>query len=134
MQDAIRRKAPLTVMYVHPGPVRPATHIYWNMPSLPEGGLSTEQARASVREFVDKVANDIGETAPEITIEVVTGDPAEELVRASRDADLLVVGGRGSGGFRRLMMGSVSSEVMHHAASPVTVVPGPGEASRGSGE
>ena len=134
MQDAIRRKATLTVMYVHPGPVRPATHIYWNMPELPEGGLSTEQARASVQEFVDKVANDLGETAPEVTIEVVTGDPAEELVRASRDADLLVVGGRGSGGFRRLMMGSVSSKVMHHAACPITVVPGAGETSRGSTE
>ena len=132
MHEAIQHKTPLTVMNVRPGSVRPATHIYWNMPTLPEGGLSTEQAHASVQDFVDKVANDIGETAPEVAIEVVTGDPAEELVRASRDADLLVVGSRGSGGFHRLMMGSVSSKVTHHAACPIMVVPGPGEASRGS--
>ena len=132
MHQAIQRKVPLTVMNVHPAPVRPATHVYWNMPTLPEGGLNTEQARASVQGFVDKVANDIGETVPEVTIEVVTGDPAEELVRASRDADLLVVGRRGGGGFHRLMMGSVSSKVTHHAACPVTVVPGTREASHGS--
>jgi nucleotide-binding universal stress UspA family protein len=132
MHEAIQRKAPLTVMYVHPSPVRPATHVYWNMPTLPEGGLSPQQTRAAVQEFVDQVAHEIGETVPEITISAVTGDPAEELVRASRDADLLVVGGRGSGGFHRLMMGSVSSKVTHHAACPITVVPGPREASHGS--
>ena len=53
-----------------------------------------------------------------------TGDVAEELVRASRDADMLVVGSRGSGGFARLLMGSVSSQVTHHAECPVVVIPG----------
>jgi nucleotide-binding universal stress UspA family protein len=134
MNEAIQRKIPLTVMYVHPGPVRPATHVYWNMPTLPEGGLSSQQTRAAVQDFVDKVAHEIGETVPEITISALTGDPAEELVRASRDADLLVVGRRGGGGFHRLMMGSVSSKVTHHAACPVTVVSGPREASHGSAE
>ena len=124
MHEAIQHKIPLTVLYVHPGPVRPATHVYWNMPTLPEGGLSPEQTRASVQAFVDNVANEIGETVPEITINVVTGDPAEELARASRDADLLVVGSRGTGGWGRLIMGSVSSKVTHHAACPITVVPG----------
>jgi nucleotide-binding universal stress UspA family protein len=134
MHEAIQHKTPLTVMNVRPGSVRPATHIYWNMPTLPEGGLSTDQARAAVQDFVDKVAHEIGETPPEVTIDVVTGDPAEELVRASRDADLLVVGRRGGGGFHRLMMGSVSSKITHHAACPVTVISGPGQASHGSAE
>jgi len=134
MHEAIQRKVPLTVMYVQPGPVRPATHVYWNMPTLPEGGLSPQQTRAAVQEFVDKTAHEIGETVPEITISAVTGDPAEELVRASRDADLLVVGSRGSGGFHRLMMGSVSGKVTHHAACPITVVPAPRDASRNSAE
>ena len=73
---------------------------------------------------MDKVANEIGETGPEVTVSVSVGDPAEELVKASRDADMLVVGSRGSGGFARLLMGSVSSQVTHHAACPVVIIPG----------
>jgi nucleotide-binding universal stress UspA family protein len=73
---------------------------------------------------VDSVANEIGETRPDITVSATTGDMAEELVRASRDADMLVVGSRGSGGFARLLMGSVSSQVTHHAECPVVVIPG----------
>jgi nucleotide-binding universal stress UspA family protein len=56
-------------------------------------------------------------------VSVATGQPAEELVMASRNADLLVVGSRGTGGFTRLLLGSVSSQVVHHAASPVVVIP-----------
>jgi hypothetical protein len=47
-----------------------------------------------------------------------------ELIEASEDADLLIVGSRGAGGFTRLMMGSVSSQVSHHAHCPVVIVPG----------
>jgi nucleotide-binding universal stress UspA family protein len=124
LREAAHHNAPLTVMTVHPGPVRPATQIYWDVPSLPEDSHNLEHIRTAVREFVDKVANEIGETVSEIIVNVTTGDPAEELVQASRDADLLVVGSRGSGMFAQLLLGSVSSKVTHHAACPVVVVPG----------
>jgi nucleotide-binding universal stress UspA family protein len=123
IREAAQHHIPLTVMNVTPRPPRPATHVYWNMPELPEGGLSSAQARASVQEFVDKVAHEVGETTADVTITVVTGDPAQELVRASHDADLLVVGHRGTGGFPLLRLGSVSSKVTHHAACPTVVVP-----------
>lgn len=56
-------------------------------------------------------------------IRVVAGVPAEELIKAGEDADLLVVGSRGVGGFSRLLLGSVSSQVVEHATCPVAVIP-----------
>ena len=122
IREAAQRHVPLTVMTVRPAQVRPATQIYWDVPTLPENSGDAELVRTEAQEFVDKIANEVGETVPEVTVNVVTGDPAEELVRASRDADMLVVGSRGSGGFAELLMGSVSSKVAHHAACPVTVI------------
>jgi nucleotide-binding universal stress UspA family protein len=91
--------------------------------SYPENSFDPELARAAVQQFAEKAAGEIGEV-PEITVSVGTGDVAEELVNASHDADMLVVGSRGGGGFARLLMGSVSSQVVHHASCPWWSSPG----------
>ncbi|MEO7234266.1 MAG: universal stress protein [Lapillicoccus sp.] len=64
------------------------------------------------------------DTYPEVDVEtrVVPGRPADVLAEASQHAELLVVGSRGRGGFRGLLLGSVSRSVMHRAACPVVVV------------
>ncbi len=124
MREAAQHQVPLMVLSVHPPPARPATRIYWGVHTSPENSFDPRSARAAVQEFVDKVASEIGETAPEVTVTVVSGDVTEELVRASQDAELLVLGARGSGGFARLLLGSVSSQVTHHASCPVVIVPG----------
>lgn len=56
---------------------------------------------------------------------VVEGTPTTVLVDESRNADLLVVGSRGRGGFTSLLLGSVSHQCAHHAACPVVIVRAP---------
>jgi nucleotide-binding universal stress UspA family protein len=128
MREAASHHLPLTVMTVHQDPARPATGIYWGV--RPETRFDLGPAQKALQEIVDEVASGIGETVPEATVSVITGEAADELIKASRDADMLVVGSRGSGGFTRLMLGSVSSQVTHHAACPVVVVPGAHQAPR----
>ncbi len=55
---------------------------------------------------------------------VVEGHPAKVLVDRSADADLLVVGSRGHGGFTGMLLGSVGLHALAHAACPVLVVHG----------
>jgi nucleotide-binding universal stress UspA family protein len=57
-----------------------------------------------------------------IRSEVVEGEPTHVLIEGSRDAQLLVLGCRGFGGFRELLLGSVSQQCAHHAACPVVIV------------
>jgi nucleotide-binding universal stress UspA family protein len=58
----------------------------------------------------------------DIVTEALEGHAGEQLIKLSEDADLLVVGARGHGGFLGLLMGSVTTYVVNHALCPVVVV------------
>ena len=75
--------------------------------------------------MVDEIIDEIdttGLTGP-VTRTVTTGGPAATILRAAEAADLVVVGSRGRGGLKGLILGSVSRQVVHHAPCPVLVVP-----------
>jgi nucleotide-binding universal stress UspA family protein len=59
-----------------------------------------------------------------VTTHVVNGHPAEVLLDAAADADLLVLGSRGHGGFAEALLGSVGQYCVHHAQCPVLIMRG----------
>jgi nucleotide-binding universal stress UspA family protein len=110
----------VTVLTVHSVP---ASGWTGNPITLPQDATDQEQARLAAEEMTLKAMSQLGEAQPtSVTVRSVTGFPAQELIEASRTADLVVVGSRGAGGFARLLVGSVSSQVVHHAHCPVVVV------------
>ena len=57
----------------------------------------------------------------QVSAQVRDGDAAQVLIHAAEDADLLVVGSRGHGGFTEALLGSVSQHCVHHAQCPVVI-------------
>ena len=85
--------------------------------------LSDLEPRA--RGELERALADAGEQAAGVEVEQVVreGPPARVLLDEADKADLLVVGSRGLGGFRGLLLGSVSQQCSHHAPCPVVIVP-----------
>jgi len=78
------------------------------------------EARANVDRIVTEVLGD--ERPPRTNLVVINDHPAPAMVEAAEGAFMVVVGARGLGGFRGLVLGSVSQHVVHHASCPVLVV------------
>ncbi len=62
-----------------------------------------------------------GPHSESVTVKAVHGFPVEELVSASKDADIVVLGSRGVGGFTRMLLGSTAGQVVQHAHCPVLI-------------
>ena len=120
MHEAALRNVPLTVLTVHPAIVG-----YFGGVVTSPGDLDlTEQVQAAVKAETDKVLAALDGAHPEsVTVKAVHGFPVEELVEASKQADVVVLGSRGVGGFTRLLMGSTAGQVVQHAHCPVLIVP-----------
>jgi len=81
----------------------------------PPSDLESEARKAFEAEF-----SDLGD---DVEREFLVGDAVAELVRCTRAADLAIVGSRGYGPLRSVLLGSVSAQLVREAACPVMVVP-----------
>ncbi len=84
------------------------------------------ERRANVEKVLDRAAQELKTKLTRVTRSMPTGHPARALVAAaaSFDADLVVVGARGLGGIKRLLLGSVSERVLREARCSVLIVKG----------
>jgi nucleotide-binding universal stress UspA family protein len=85
-----------------------------------------EAVRRQAEDLLAGLLDQVGETVEGIDVQrsvVEDRNPAQALVELSADADLLVVGSRGRGGFTSLLLGSVSHAAVLHALGPVVVIP-----------
>ncbi len=125
IREAAVRHSPLTVLTVQ----APAT-AYWGvgaaaaMPDLYDNDL----AKGALKLAEDETNRTLKRVGPacqpaSVTVRAVVGIPAEALLEAAAGADMLIVGSRGAGGFKRLLLGSVSTQLTHHAHCPVVVIP-----------
>ena len=120
VKEAAVRHAPLTVLTVHQAVVG----YFGGVVEYPGDATLTARAQAAAQEETDKVLAALDGPRPDpVEVKAVNGFPEEVLINASKDADMMVLGARGAGGFARLLMGSVSSQVSHHAHCPVVIVP-----------
>jgi nucleotide-binding universal stress UspA family protein len=84
----------------------------------------TEQTQGAVKVEADRVLAGLDGPHPEsVTVKAAHGFPVEEIINASKDADIVVLGSRGVGGFSRMLMGSTAGQVVQHAHCPVLIVP-----------
>jgi nucleotide-binding universal stress UspA family protein len=97
-------------------------------PAAPVAPIDDDVAdaiREGAEELLAQVVSEAG--AGDVTIEqrLVEGPAASALIDAAKDAELLVVGPRGHGGFTGLLLGSVSQQLANHAPCPVVIVRAP---------
>jgi nucleotide-binding universal stress UspA family protein len=120
MKEAAIRHTSLTVLTVD----QAVAGYYRGVAVDPAGPVRTAEARQAAEEETDKALAGLEGPRPEsVVVTAVHGFPVEELIKAASDADMIVLGSRGAGGFTRLLMGSVASQVAQHAHCPVLIVP-----------
>lgn len=81
-----------------------------------------EQSRGVIDSALRRVGAEEAD-GPEIERAVLSGAPAQTLIASGRDAELLVLGARGRGGFLGLLLGSVAQQIAQHPPCPVVILP-----------
>jgi nucleotide-binding universal stress UspA family protein len=116
LDEARLRGAKLELVHAYPTPELTALPMVVTLPN-------DEELRAAAESVLDDALEAVGGPGDVAVVRTVrAGGAASVLVQAAEDADLLVVGARGLGGFRGLLLGSVSQQAVAHSPCPVVVV------------
>jgi nucleotide-binding universal stress UspA family protein len=119
-REAVMRAASVTLMHV----IEPVV-VSW--PIAPMQGSITEWQQENAHQVITHAQKafvaSIGEAqSPSVHTDVRAGTAVSELTDASTQAQMIVVGSQGKGAVERVVLGSVSSGLLHHAHCPVAVV------------
>ena len=116
--EARLRKTAVKAVYAWQSPL--VTGFQYIPPDL----LDPDVLDRHAREIVEAAVAEAGEARNGVVVEscAIEGLPASVLIEASREAELLVLGSRGHGGFHGLLLGSVGQQCVHHAVCPVVIV------------
>ena len=113
--------APLTVIAVHE-----VAKSYWgDIPVVgPADQPIADRLQTAAEEMTQRAVSRLGDVkAPSVQVRALSGFVVKELIDASHDADMLVIGSRGRSGLARLVLGSVGHELVEHAKCPIVLVP-----------
>jgi len=119
--EAAHHGSALTVAVVWQAPLVPMLPPYGSLPPEGYGQQPKENALALLEQLTAGLGGE-GTAVPDVRTSIEEGNPAKTLIERSREADLLVVGYRGQGGFAGMLLGSVSQNLVAHAHCPVVVV------------
>jgi nucleotide-binding universal stress UspA family protein len=101
-----------------------AVHAIDPFGTYPSLAVDVSAVHGAAAQLLEDATSDVNGEGDGVEIErrIIEGAPGAVLVEESREADLLVVGSRGHGGFVGLLLGSVSQQCAHHARCPVVIV------------
>lgn len=118
--EAVLRVMPITLMHVVAPVVVgwPVGQLYDAMPQWQE-----DEAKQAVDRARTTLVASLGESdAPEVRVETIYANVVPTLIDASKQASMIVVGSQGMGALCRILMGSLTTALIHHAHCPVAVI------------
>lgn len=119
-REAVMRSMPVTLLHVVAPVVTgwPAGQLHAGMPEWQK-----DDAQKVIDQASKVLVSDLGETkSPEVHTEIVYSSVVQTLIQASKDARMIVVGSQGVGTLGRLLLGSVTTSLLHHSHCPVAVI------------
>ncbi|MCL4552080.1 MAG: universal stress protein [Candidatus Marsarchaeota archaeon] len=98
----------------------------WNYPNLGYGGYVAvlEDFEKDAAALLDEVVASVRKNYPRLKLvsSLIQGPTAQTIMDRAKEADMVVVGSRGRGGFSGLLLGSVGQQLVHHCPAPVVII------------